>query len=50
MKKLNINAYRVFRGGSWYNSASNLRAASRFNGSPSSQFNFIGARLVRSKR
>jgi formylglycine-generating enzyme required for sulfatase activity len=39
---------RVGRGGSWYNDASYLRAASRGSNSPSTQYDYVGARLYRS--
>jgi len=38
---------RVFRGGSWVNSASRLRCAYRAHSSPSHQEEFIGFRLMR---
>jgi formylglycine-generating enzyme required for sulfatase activity len=38
---------RVFRGGSWGNGASNLRAAFRFGNSPGSRANGIGFRVAR---
>ena len=50
MKKTKLNADRVPRGGDWSSSASNLRAAYRFNYSPSYQSGSIGARLVRRKK
>jgi formylglycine-generating enzyme required for sulfatase activity len=40
--------YRVTRGGSWLNSAQNLRAAYRNNLVPSNRSSFMGFRLVRS--
>ena len=40
---------RVIRGGIWNNYASILRAADRYNNSPSYQYNYIGARLYRAK-
>jgi formylglycine-generating enzyme required for sulfatase activity len=41
-------SYRVFRGGSWYNSANYCRVAFRGNGNPSSTNNGIGFRVARS--
>ena len=38
---------RVFRGGSWFNTASICRSAFRSSFLPSSRFNFFGFRLVR---
>lgn len=40
--------YRVLRGGSWYDGASNLRAAYRNYDAPSAQFSDLGGRLARS--
>lgn len=39
--------YRVYRGGGWGNSASVVRAASRFGSSPSAGFGSLGFRLCR---
>ena len=47
MKKIDLNAVRVLRGGSWSYNASALRAAYRSGYSPSYQSNYIGARLAR---
>jgi formylglycine-generating enzyme required for sulfatase activity len=41
---------RVGRGGYWDYYASNLRAADRYNYSPSGQNYYIGARLSRTRR
>ena len=43
-------SYRVFRGGSWYDIASNARAAFRGGGSPAIRLNDFGLRPVRSGR
>jgi formylglycine-generating enzyme required for sulfatase activity len=40
--------YRVLRGGSWDDSARNLRSAYRFSYSPDDRFEFYGFRLARS--
>ena len=37
---------RVYRGGSWYNSANYCRVSYRGNGTPSNRYNHIGLRLV----
>ena len=50
MKRMNLKANRVFRGGIWFYNAPNLRTANRFNSSPSFQNDFFGTRLVRGKR
>ena len=38
--------YRVFRGGSWYDSASNCRVAYRISSTPSPRYNYLGFRLA----
>ena len=38
---------RVYRGGSWYHSSGDARAARRDIGNPDSQLVFFGIRLVR---
>ncbi len=50
MKKINLDAVRVCRGGIWFNVASYLRATYRDLSSLSSQYHYIGVRLVRGKR
>jgi formylglycine-generating enzyme required for sulfatase activity len=40
-------AYRVSRGGSWYNGAAGVRSALRFDYTPSGRNNALGFRLVR---
>ena len=50
MKNTNLKANRVYRGGGWLNSASYLRAAFRYDYSPSYLYSYFGARLVRGKR
>ena len=42
-------SYRVYRGGSWANYASNVRSATRYVHSPDIHPNIIGFRLVRTK-
>ena len=39
--------YRVFRGGSWFSNARNVRVSSRYYDTPSLRFNYIGFRLAR---
>ena len=41
-------SFRVSRGGSWYSTASNLRAANRLWDDPSYRINVLGFRLARS--
>lgn len=41
------SSYRVIRGGSWYNDPQYLRSAYRIFGGPSSRYNSVGFRLVR---
>lgn len=41
---------KAVRGGSWYFSASNTRVASRRHNSPGISIDYLGFRLVRSKR
>ena len=41
------SAYRVFRGGSWNDSATNTRSALRSSGLPAAPLNIVGFRLVR---
>lgn len=45
MKKINPKSRRLVRGCYWFYSASVLRGAASFNGSPSGQSSFIGARI-----
>lgn len=41
------NLYRVFRGGAWYGtSATNVRAAYRYDYAPMDRYNFIGFRCA----
>jgi len=40
-------SYRVFHGGSWGNSAQNVRSASRFNYTPTLRNDYLGFRLAR---
>ncbi|MDE6402484.1 MAG: SUMF1/EgtB/PvdO family nonheme iron enzyme, partial [Muribaculaceae bacterium] len=40
------SSYRVFRGGSWTDSASRCRVANRSYNSPGSRFNALGLRLA----
>jgi formylglycine-generating enzyme required for sulfatase activity len=40
-------SFRVWRGGSWLNAASNLRSANRDRYTPGDRFNFLGFRLLR---
>jgi formylglycine-generating enzyme required for sulfatase activity len=48
MKKVyKQNSSRVKRGGGWSGNASALRAADRYSGSPSYQYNYIGARSAK---
>jgi formylglycine-generating enzyme required for sulfatase activity len=48
MKKVyKKGVFRVRRGGSWYYNASGLRVANRDYNSPSSQYNYIGARSAK---
>ena len=50
MKKINLDAVRVVRGGNWSSGESILRAAFRVNYSPSNQNFYVGVRLVRRKK
>ncbi len=43
----NVTTSRVLRGGSWYNTAQNLRVANRLSNTPSYTFNGIGFRCAR---
>jgi formylglycine-generating enzyme required for sulfatase activity len=42
--------YRVLRGGSWYNGATNARSANRFKYGPDFRFNYVGFRVVAAVR
>lgn len=41
------SAFRVCRGGAWYNSSSNCRVANRLNVVPAVRLNYVGFRLAR---
>ena len=43
--KFDKEAVRVYRGGSWYSTAGDARAADRYGVSPGYRFSFLGFRL-----
>jgi len=44
--EFDMGSGRVLRSGSWYNSAEDCRTGDRYRSSPSSEWNFLGLRLV----